>query len=78
MTRLPIEKLHERLDMAHQQFPESKTLNDFRAPQTWIDLENIALTKSRHIITPHKEIADIFNNKSIILNCQGFRIFEFI
>ncbi|MBK7681881.1 MAG: hypothetical protein IPJ26_05095 [Bacteroidetes bacterium] len=67
MSRLPIEKLHQRLDIAHKQFPESKTLNDFRASQTLIDLENIALTKSRHIITPHKEIADTFNNKSIKL-----------
>jgi glycosyltransferase involved in cell wall biosynthesis len=29
-----------------------------------IDLENSALTKSRLIITPHQEIADIFINKS--------------
>ena len=68
MTRLPMEKLHQRLDIAHKLFPESKTLNDFRASQTLIDLENIALTKSRQIITPHKEIADIFNNKSIKLD----------
>ena len=47
---------------------ESKTLNDFRAPQSLVDMENIALTKSRHIITPHKEIADTFNNKSIKLD----------
>lgn len=68
MSRLPMEKLHQRLDIAHKQFPESKTLNDFRASQLLIDLENIALTKARHIITPHKEIADTFNNKSIKLD----------
>ncbi len=68
MTRLPMEKLHERLDLAHANYPESKTLNDFRAPQTLIDLENAALTKSRNIITPHQEIADIFNNKSVKLD----------
>ena len=68
MSRLPMEKLHQRLDEAHQKFPESKTLNDFRAPQSLVDMENIALTKSRHIITPHKEIADTFNNKSIKLD----------
>ena len=67
MSRLPMEKLHQRLDIAHKQFPESTILNDFRASQALIDLENIALTKSRHIITPHEEIADIFNNKSIRL-----------
>jgi len=68
MTRLPMEKLHQRLDFAHSKFPDSKTLNDFRASQTLIDVENIALTKSRHIVTPHQEITDIFNNKSIKLD----------
>ena len=68
MTRLPMEKLHQRLDFAHSKFPDSKTLNDFRASQALLDLENIALTKSRHIVTPHKEIAGIFNNKSIKLD----------
>jgi hypothetical protein len=68
MSRLPMEKLHQRLDIAHKQFPESKTLSDFRASQALIDLENIALTRSRYIITPHKEIADTFNNKSIKLD----------
>ncbi|UIR57531.1 VanW family protein [Sphingobacterium sp. SRCM116780] len=68
MSRLPMEKLHQRLDIAHKQFPESKTLNDFRASQALIGLENIALTKARHIITPHQEIADTFNNKSIKLD----------
>ncbi len=68
MTRFPIEKLHERLDVAYQKYPSSQTLNDFRAPEDLIDLENAALTKSRHIVTPHKEIADIFNNKAILLS----------
>ena len=70
MSRLPIEKLHQRLDLAHANHPQSKTLNDFRAPQSLIDLENTALTKSRFIITPHQEVAEIFNNKSIRLNWQ--------
>ena len=68
MTRLPMQKLHERLDLAHAKYPDSLTLNDFRAPQSLIDLENAALTKSRSIITPHQEIADIFIHKSVRLN----------
>ncbi len=68
MGRLPIEKLHQRLDMAHKQFSHSETLNDFRASQVLIDSENTALTKARHIITPHKEIAETFNQKSIELS----------
>jgi hypothetical protein len=64
---LPIEKLHERLNLAHTKHPESPTLNDYRAPDNLIALENSALTRSRHIITHHQEIADLFNNKSIKL-----------
>ena len=63
MTRLPIEKLHKRLDIANLKNPESKTLTDFRAPEKLIELENLALTKARKIITPHSEIAEIFKNK---------------
>jgi hypothetical protein len=43
-------------------------LNDFRASQTLIDVENIALTRARKIITPHEEIANMFINKSLKLN----------
>lgn len=67
MTRLPIEKLHQRLDEAHRKFPESKTLNDFRAAEELIQWENTALTRSRHVVTPHQEIAALFNNKAVCL-----------
>jgi hypothetical protein len=68
MTRLPIEKLHERLDTAFKKFPDSTTLNDFRSSEDLMTAENASLTKARHIITPHQEIADLFNNKSIRLD----------
>lgn len=68
MTRLPMEKLHERLDFAHQIHAQSPTLHDFRAPQHWIDWENCALTQARNIITPHQEIVDIFTHKSVKIN----------
>jgi hypothetical protein len=71
MTRLPMEKLHERLDMAYKKYSESPTLNDFRAPDELISAENAALTKSRKIITPHAEIADVFNNKSVQLEWKS-------
>lgn len=67
MTRLPMEKLHERLDSAHALHTDSPTLRDFRAPTELVTLESEALTKARHIITPHAEIAAIFSNKSIRL-----------
>ncbi len=68
MTRLPLEKLHERLDYAFLNHPDSPTLKDFRARKELIELENKALTKARQIITPHSEIAEIFKNKVIKLN----------
>ena len=68
MTRLPIGILQQKLDAAHSKYRDSKTLNDFRADEELIALENIALTKARHIITPHMEIASIFTHKAIKLS----------
>lgn len=70
MTRLPFEKLHDRLDYAFLNHPESPTLKDFRASKELIELENKALTYARQIITPHFEIAEIFKNKVVKLNWQ--------
>jgi hypothetical protein len=68
MTRLPMEKLHQRLDFAFQKFAESPTLHDFRADDEVVNAETEALNASRKIITPHREIAQIFNHKSVYLN----------
>lgn len=70
MTRLPFEKLHERLDLAFTFHNESPTLNDFRASKELIALENKALTSARKIITPHSELAAIFKNKAVKLDWQ--------
>ena len=70
MTRLPFEKLHERLDFAFNIHSESPTLKDFRADKELIETENKALTKARKIITPHSEIAEIFKNKVVKLNWE--------
>ncbi len=72
MTRLPFEKLHQRLDFAYSKHTESSTLNDFRASNELIELENNALTRARKIITPHSEIEEIFKNKVVKLNWQVF------
>ncbi len=68
LTRLPIEKLHERLDFAHSKYPDSLTLKDFRASDRLVELENKALTKARKVITSHAELAEIFRNKVEKLN----------
>lgn len=65
MTRLPAEKLHERLNEALARYPSSPTLNDFRASSNFLNAESAALTQSERIITPHLEIAEMFNNKSV-------------
>jgi hypothetical protein len=70
MTRLPFEKLHERLDLAYNQYKDSPTLNDFRASKELIALENKAFTSARKIITPHSELAAIFKNKAVKLDWQ--------
>ena len=70
MTRLPLEKLQEKLDYAYLKHPESKTLNDFRANTDLINIENQALTEARQIITSHQEIASIFNHKVNLLPWQ--------
>ncbi len=68
MTRLPFEKLHERLNFAFNIHSESTTLKDFRVTKELIEIENKALTKARNIVTPHSEIAVIFKNKVVKLN----------
>ena len=68
MTRLPFEKLHERLDLAFLNHSESPTLKDYRAKKELVELENKALTQARFIVTPHTEIAEIFKNKVVKLN----------
>lgn len=68
MTRLPAQLLQENLDLAFEKHPESSTLRDFRVSQSFINSENTALTKARKIVTPHREIAKVFNNKSLLLD----------
>ncbi|MBI1184048.1 hypothetical protein GC194_07245 [bacterium] len=70
MTRLPFEKLHERLDFAYSLHPESPTLSDFRAPTQLVALEKNALEHARRIISPHTEVVNLFWYKSEKLQWQ--------
>jgi hypothetical protein len=67
MTRLPFEKLHEKLDTAFSKHQGSSTLRDFRANEKLVTLENKALNLARNIITPHSEIKELFKNKAVHL-----------
>jgi VanW like protein/Glycosyl transferases group 1 len=68
MTALPLARLHERLDAASALHPESKTLADFRADDSLVRAESEALRYARRIITPHSEIAALYENKVVLLD----------
>lgn len=68
MTSLPLVRLHERLDAAAALHPASKTLADFRAEEWLVRAESDALQCARRIITPHSEIAAIYENKAVLLD----------
>jgi hypothetical protein len=70
MTRLPIANLQARLTAAQHKYPDSPTLGDFRADRSLSDLEWQALQAARRIITPHREIAALFPDRSILLDWQ--------
>lgn len=70
MTRLPIADLQSQLAAAHLLYPESQTLGDFRADRQLIELERQALQAARQIITPHRQIARLFPDRSVLLDWQ--------
>jgi glycosyltransferase involved in cell wall biosynthesis len=70
MTRLPIERLQSQLNTAHQLYPESLTLGDFRVDPQLLELERQALQAARKIITPHRQVAGLFPDRSVLLDWQ--------
>ncbi|RZK61486.1 MAG: vanw family protein, partial [Hymenobacter sp.] len=68
LTRLPAALLHARLDETHARYPSSPTLRDFRAPAAFVAAESRALTQARRLLTPHVELANLFNNKALLLD----------
>ena len=70
MTRLPIADLQSQLTAAHQLYPESPTLGDFRADRQLLELEYQALQAARQIITPHRQIARLFPDRTLLLDWQ--------
>ncbi|HVF10645.1 MAG TPA: VanW family protein [Abditibacteriaceae bacterium] len=70
MTRLPLQTLHERLDVALAMHPERATLGEFRAPRWMVEAEAEALAAAQRIITPHLEIAALFPAQAHLLGWQ--------
>jgi hypothetical protein len=68
MTRLPMETLQHRLDLAARKHPGSQTLSDFRAPDSILDAEGEALATARKLITPNTEIARLFPSRTVLVD----------
>jgi VanW like protein len=68
MTRLPMAELQTRLDAAAAAHPERPTLGDFRAPPTLVEAEAEALAYAVRIVTPHRDIAALFPDKTELLD----------
>jgi glycosyltransferase involved in cell wall biosynthesis len=70
MTRLPIDILQGRLELAHRLHSKSPTLRDFRASETFAKIERQALQQANKIITPHTEIANFFADQAVLIDWQ--------
>ncbi|TGM59900.1 VanW family protein [Leptospira adleri] len=67
MTRLPLFVLHERLNQAYSKYPQSETLNDYRASSSWVESETRALQSAQKILSPHSEILELFPKQAFPL-----------
>ena len=70
LTRLPMHLLHARLDAAAAGHPDRASLADFRAPAWVLEAERDALAQAERIVTPHAELAALFDDKSLRLDWQ--------
>jgi hypothetical protein len=68
MRRLPMRVLQPRLDDVARRWPESRTASDFRVGSDLLDAEDEALQSASRIVTPHREIAWMFEDRSVLLD----------
>jgi VanW like protein len=68
MTGLPMRAVHAALDDAARLHPESRTLADFRADPTLLELEDAALAEADSIVTPHAAVAAMFGSRAVRLD----------
>jgi hypothetical protein len=57
MERMPVRILEAELDKAAEQYSQSPTLRDFRAPQWYSDAEEEALDMAELLYSPHAQVA---------------------
>ena len=70
IERWPMEELQRRLDQAAVRHPESPTLQDFRADESFMKLENDALARAARLITPHRALAEFFGERAWLLDWE--------
>lgn len=68
MERAPIARLQATLDEAAAHYPESPTLGDFRARGDLVEAEEEALAEATRIHTPHRELAQLYPEKTELLD----------
>jgi hypothetical protein len=62
-STLPMDEIHARLDLAARRWPGEPSLSDFRAPPELVAAEWRGLTRARHIVTPHAEVAAVLGRR---------------
>jgi VanW like protein/Glycosyl transferases group 1 len=70
LTRAPMHLIHARLDAAAAAHPERASLTDFRAPNWIVAAEREALARAERIVTPHAELAELFDDRALRLDWQ--------
>jgi hypothetical protein len=70
LTRTPMHLIHARLDAAATAHPERASLTDFRAPDWIVRPEREALAHAERIVTPHAELAELFDDRALRLDWQ--------
>ncbi len=68
MTSLPRGELERSLDTAFRLYPQSKTLNDYRAPEAIVAAEQEALAAAEKIVTCHSAVFSLFPRKAVLLD----------
>ena len=65
--RAPRHVLHEKLTEAQRHYPESPTLRDFRSSPLVLEAERRAFEGAEKIITPHRQLAELYPDKTQLL-----------
>ena len=68
LWRAPRHILEKTLDLAAKHYPQSPTLGDFRSAPDLAEAEWKALERARQIVTPHRQLAELYPHKTVVLD----------